>query len=232
MKWLSLWSGVTAAINHAFVAIRRTRRILNTVVQSHKHSERTWNSFTNAFWNASLLTQTTFESSIWTINYIKKVCQCICCIDLILNSFCSTTSICLCTSARRIIHTTTRFWRQWIYVKSTTNSLRRRVGWRSCLEKDLRTPSSWSSSGWVCEHLCQFEQSGRGVAAALWAVLLMQTIQIEFESFSSPISFFFPHIILCATSPINPINMSRNTCNTETILLNFSFYNLNNGVAL
>lgn len=74
-------------------------------------------------------------------------------------SFCSTTSIYLCTSARRIIRTAMGSWRQWTYVKSTTNFLRRRAGWRSCLEKDLRTPSSWSSSGWVFSIWVELERT-------------------------------------------------------------------------
>ena len=66
----------------------------------------------------------------------------------------STTSTCLCTSARAARATATPCWSVWTSDRSTTNSQRRKAASRSCSPRARRTLSTWSSSGWADKHYC------------------------------------------------------------------------------
>lgn len=65
----------------------------------------------------------------------------------------STTSTCLCTSARVVQAIATHCWSVWTLGRSMTSSQRRRAASRSCLERAHITHSTWSSSGWADKHL-------------------------------------------------------------------------------
>lgn len=79
-----------------------------------------------------------------------------------LPSPCSTTSTCLCTSARAAWATATRCWSASTSGRSTTSFPKRKAAWRSCSARVLRMPSTWSSSGlvlfspWQMETLLHF----------------------------------------------------------------------------